>query len=98
MLEFLDGKAGNRGGVTIPVKLAIYRLDKDKTRVVKVWIDNQTYNTTGKHAAGINYIERRIASHILVPGVYHVRLETMEDISFLKGREIYLEIREWRVK
>jgi hypothetical protein len=78
----------------IPVKLSIYKLhDDNKERIV-----DDIFNTNGINTWGSNSLERRIASPVLNRGIYHVRLETLEDFEFLNDREVFLEIRQWNIK
>ncbi|MDR1614897.1 MAG: DUF5625 family protein [Campylobacteraceae bacterium] len=82
-------------GTMIPVKLSIYKLNKDdeKERII-----DDIYHTNGRNGSTSNSIIRRIKPTILNKGIYQVRLETLEDFEFLVGREIYLEIRKWNRK
>jgi hypothetical protein len=82
-------------GIMIPVKLSIYKLNKDdeKERII-----DDIYHTNDNQGSTSYTIIRRIKPTILNKGIYQIRLETLEDFEFLVGREIYLEIRQWKVK
>jgi hypothetical protein len=56
------------------------------------------YNTFGTNGSTSNAIIRRIEPTVLNKGIYQVRLETLEDFEFLVGREVYLEIRQFKRK
>jgi hypothetical protein len=91
--EFTNGLHNN--GAMIPVKLSIYKLsgDNEKERII-----DDIYHTNGTNGSMDYALIRRINPTILDKGIYQVRLETLEDFEFLSGREIYLEIRQWKVK
>ncbi|MDR1613989.1 MAG: DUF5625 family protein [Campylobacteraceae bacterium] len=92
-MEFTGEPHAN--GTMIPVKLSIYKINKDneKERIV-----DDIYHTNGLNNWMSDALIRRIKPTILNKGIYQVRLETLEDFEFLVGREIYLEIRQWEVK
>jgi hypothetical protein len=90
--EFTGGLHTN--GTMIPVKLSIYRLNDDK----KERIIDDTYHTNGLNGSMSNALIRRIKPTVLNKGIYHVRLERLEDFEVLNDREVFLDIRKWKVK
>jgi hypothetical protein len=83
-------------GTLIPVKLTIYKLNRDKTKKL---IADETYVTNGTYGGTRDYIGRSIGWFSkLDTGIYHIKLETVEDFAFLGDREVYLEIKQSKAK
>lgn len=84
-------------GTITPVKMTIYRLEKDKEPVV---FYEGTIEAGGTHARGFELLDgRRMTYHnrtfkwISLPkGKYRIQLENLKDFPELKGIEMYLAI------
>jgi hypothetical protein len=85
----IDTKEEVSNGTIIPIKLTIY---KTNNKELKELIVDNIYQTKGYYAYSSSGIERRMASLVLDEGIYSIRLETLEDFSFLDGRDTYFRI------
>jgi hypothetical protein len=98
--EFV-GRPGS--GTVTPVKLTIYRIEKDKEPTLfyegRIEVEDSSGSGLGiNKREDIAYMKRRIDSMYLSEGKYRIRLENLQDFPELKETEIYFAIHGGRGK
>lgn len=82
-------------GVTIPIKLAIYKLNDNNSSTLVI---DKTYKTRGRNANSFTYLTREFAGIELAKGRYLIKAKTLKDFDEFRNGKVELFIDKFKKK